>query len=165
MNMNQSRRALLAGAPVVAAAVLAGGTVALGIARTDEVDPIFAVIAEHQAALEAYLAASAIDGGLVDRTPEWIVARAVTEAAAPRREIAHEAVFTTNPTTLAGVAALLEHVAQPEFLKEDEEYPDDRQTILSTLSECVDREWKRTGQDFPLRLAAALRNIIERGQA
>jgi hypothetical protein len=163
-----TRRALLAGAPAIAAAALAGGTVAnavaIGMAKAADVDPIFALIAEHQAALEAYLAASATDGNLVDHTPAWIAARAVTESATAREELAHKAVFTTNPTTVAGVAALLGHVAQPEFLREDEEYPDDRQTLLSTLSECCDEEWKRIGQDFPLRLAAALRNIIERGR-
>jgi hypothetical protein len=167
-----SRGAILTAAPAAAAGVLLAGTavntVAIGMAKAGEVDPIFAVIAEHQAALEAYLAASAIDAALVDRTPEWIAARAVTEPAMARRLIAEKAVFTTDPTTLAGVAALLEHVAQPEFLKEDEEYPDDGQTLLSTLNDCDDCEmceWKRTAQDFPLRVAAALRSIIERGRA
>jgi hypothetical protein len=46
-----SRRALLAGAPAVAAAALAGGAAAnaLAIAETKaaEVDPIFAVIKRH----------------------------------------------------------------------------------------------------------------------
>jgi hypothetical protein len=48
-----SRRALLAGAPAVAAAALAGGTVtnALVIAEAKAaVDPIFGVIAEHRIA-------------------------------------------------------------------------------------------------------------------
>lgn len=65
-----------------------------------ELDPIFAVIREHEAALTAYLEASAIDGDLVDHTPEWIAARAVTEPAMAREIVAHKAVFTTAPTTV-----------------------------------------------------------------
>jgi hypothetical protein len=53
-----TRRALLAGAPAVAAAALAGGTAvnALSIveAKATEFDPIFAVIAEHRAAWTRY---------------------------------------------------------------------------------------------------------------
>jgi hypothetical protein len=50
-----TRRALLAGAPAVAAAALAGATainaVAIAEAKAAEVDPIFAIIERHGAAL------------------------------------------------------------------------------------------------------------------
>ncbi len=156
------RRALLAGAPAVAAAALAGGTVinalAIAEAKACTADPIFAVIAEHQAALKAYLAASHVDGGLMDHSPEWEIARPVTLAAEARERLALEAVFATAPTTLAGVAALLAHVGQHEFLDEEADHSD-RETLLSTLNEGFP-EWKRIGQDFPLRLAATLRSLI-----
>jgi hypothetical protein len=45
-----------------------------------------------------------------------------------REKLAHKAVFTISPTTVAGVAALLEHVAQPEFLREDEALTTDRRS-------------------------------------
>jgi hypothetical protein len=51
-----TRRAVLAGAPAVAAGALAAGTaanaVAVAMARATEVDPIFAVIERHRAAWE-----------------------------------------------------------------------------------------------------------------
>jgi hypothetical protein len=48
---------------------------------TDNADPIFAVLAEHRAAMKAYLAASAVSGALADGTPEWETANKVTQAA------------------------------------------------------------------------------------
>jgi hypothetical protein len=164
-----SRRALLMGFAAAATPIAPALANALGEPAPAMADPIFAVIAEHQAALKAYLQADAIKGGLMDHTPEWIAARAVTDSAEARELIAHKAVFTTAPTTVSGAAALLEHVAQPEYLVEYEEYyeehPEDRQTLLSTLNECQLIEWKKRGQDFPLMLAGALRNIISRGQS
>ena len=60
------RRALLAGAPAVAVAALAGGTVAngvtIGMAKAGEVDPVLAVIDRHRSALEQYDATHAILG-------------------------------------------------------------------------------------------------------
>jgi hypothetical protein len=56
-----TRRALLAGAPAVAAAALAGATainaVAIAEAKAAEVDPIFAIIERHGAALDHLQAA------------------------------------------------------------------------------------------------------------
>jgi hypothetical protein len=58
-----SRRALLAGAPVAAAAALAGGTianaVAISMAKAGEVDPVFAAIECERAAYADYLATGA----------------------------------------------------------------------------------------------------------
>jgi hypothetical protein len=50
-----SRRAILTAAPAAAAAAVARGAianVALGAAKAGEVDPIFAVIERHRAAIE-----------------------------------------------------------------------------------------------------------------
>jgi hypothetical protein len=54
--------------------------------------------------------------------------------------------------------ARLEHVALQEFLDPDDE-TGDRQTFLATFNECYG-EWKRIGQDFPVRIAEAVRNPI-----
>jgi hypothetical protein len=168
-----SRRALLAGAPAAAAALATGAAadaLAVATGKPTEVEPIFSIIAEHQAALESYLAASAAESELFDDTPEWIVAHAAAESAWDREVVARKAVFTTDPTTVAGILALLEHVSQHEFLKDKDEqylrkYPNERGlTILSALGE-YDNEWRWIGKKFPLRIATALRNIIERGQA
>src|ERR1700754_4902469 len=88
-----TRRALLAGAPVAAAAALAGGTVANGIARAGEIDPIFAVIAEHQAAFEGVIAAYAREGRTGDDDE-------ITDAAQERAGDAGYDLFTTAPTTV-----------------------------------------------------------------
>ena len=85
MNTVQSRRALLAGAPVAAAAALAGTTVALAIPRTADVDPIFDVIAEHQAAAEEYTRAVMVSGAM---------------AAMDRTKIPDTTLPTPQPTTL-----------------------------------------------------------------
>jgi hypothetical protein len=117
-----SRRAILTAAPVAAAA-LAGGTVGFGIAKAGEVDPIFAVLGEHRTAVKAYLSASDIDGRLASDTPEWNVAHAVTQEAIKREYAAFTAVLTTDPTTLAGGVALLDHVGQDHFLGEGPDAP------------------------------------------
>jgi hypothetical protein len=57
--ISTSCRALLAGAPAVAAAALAAGTaanvIATGLAKAAEADPIFALIEEHREATREWL--------------------------------------------------------------------------------------------------------------
>jgi hypothetical protein len=65
-------------------------------------DPIYEMLAEHRATVEAYLAASSKDGELEDGTPEWQEASAVTQAAIKREREAALAVLTTDPTTIVG---------------------------------------------------------------
>ena len=137
MNTVQSRRALLAGAPAAAAAALAGGTlanaVATGMAKAGEVDPVFAAIAEHVAATKAHVAACSISGWLVDGTRDWETENAVTEAAMERAHDAWFALVTAQPTTVAGVAALLEHVGRNEFFDETAKPGDEGfETVLSS---------------------------------
>jgi hypothetical protein len=147
-----TRRALLAGAPVAAAAALAGGTVAnalaIGMTKAAEIDPIFAVIAEHQAAYVGVIAAYGREDREYDDDE-------ITDAAHERAGDAGYDLFTTAPTTVAGVAALL------GYLGTDDMAYNPKQTIL---------EWSHGGngeavREFPTFLAAALRNIIERGQS
>jgi hypothetical protein len=128
LTMVASRRSILFGlaagvvaSPAVASSLLpavtapAAETVLSGlapaVAATSEVDPIFAVLAEH--ILEHHQADPA-----AERAASWGV------------EAAIRAVLTTQPTTIEGVAALLHHVGQHECLGMDREY-EDRETVLT----------------------------------
>jgi hypothetical protein len=155
-----SRRSALAG---LAGAAAAGAT-ALPAAALG-VDPIFAVIAEHRAAVEAWIKAidAEADEELEDGTPEAEAADAASADAMDRREDAWWEVMTIQPTTLAGCVALLAHVGLPEFLKEPElEHEDGRETFLSGAI----HGWggpgscKMAAQDFPVRLAETMRALI-----
>jgi hypothetical protein len=66
-----------------------------------EDDPIFAVIAEHKAAIDAW----------VDRTDDDDEANT---KALERQEETFDRLFMVAPTTVAGVAAWLTHLAEPE---------------------------------------------------
>jgi hypothetical protein len=68
-------------------------------------------------------------------------------------------VLTTQPTTIAGVAALLEHVGQPENLTEEPD-PEQRESILSGVRE-ANLELRVAGREFPKMVAATLRAIAE----
>jgi DNA-binding SARP family transcriptional activator len=133
-----SRRALLAGTPVVAAAAMvAGTTVALAIPRTADVDPIFAAIERHREAMELEEAAhERFEALSAESDPddflEWPLEqrRAWRDEQAKRleespRNVAYDVwndlynvrsaitaeLGTTTPTTTAGLAALLQHWA------------------------------------------------------
>jgi hypothetical protein len=147
-----SRRALLTAAPAAAAGALLAGTAvnaaAVAMAKAGEVDPIFAVIAEHQAAFVAVVAAYAREDREGDDDE-------ITEAAQQRVLEAGLDLFTTPPTTLAGVVALLEHLGT------DATAYDPNLTIWEWS---LGFEWEEV-REFPWALADALRNIIARGRA
>jgi hypothetical protein len=125
-------------------------------------DPIFAVLAEHKAATNAYIAASRISGNLADGTPEWVAADEVTRAAIDRDHIATYAVLTAQPTTLAGAVALLEHVGQGQFLEHTEEAEGDEgfETVLSTWAHGDDdNKFTIASKGFVRRLGATMRSL------
>jgi hypothetical protein len=161
-----SRRALLAGVPAVAA--LAAGTTVQGLAAglAASFDPIFAVIAEHRTALEEYLRAVMVSGAMIshgpDKDPNYDSADNETRDASSREQEALRDVLTLQPTTLAGIVALLAHVALPEFLREEPEF--ENETILSAWTNSTGK-LKQASLDFPARLAETMRGLIERGQA
>jgi hypothetical protein len=161
-----SRRALLAGVPAVAA--LAAGTTVTGLAAglAASFDPIFAVIAEHRTALEEYLRAVMVSGAMIshgpDKDPNYDSADNETRGASDWEQDALYDVLTTQPTSLAGVVALLAHVALPEFLREEPEF--ENETILSAWTNSTGK-LKQASLDFPARLAETMRGLIERGQA
>jgi hypothetical protein len=107
-----TRRALLAGAPAVAAAAVAGHYPA--IAAVGEPDPIFAVIAEHQAAMMAYWNACKACAESLDCDEDEHLEKVVDETCAAHFD-ARDALFACRPTTLAGVVALLSHLAEPDY--------------------------------------------------
>jgi len=180
-----TRRALLAGAPAVAAAALAAGgavnILAMAAARPSEADPIFAVIRAHHDAMAHEVAClktiSQLDAvlphsqsawhfnyweggerppqGCAD-APEWIEAQQGIGEAYALREDAIEALLTTEPKTLAGAIALLEYVGSPE-------YPEDRnarEPILFGVVENSDDRFPDVVWAFPARLAQTMRNLI-----
>jgi hypothetical protein len=137
--------------------------------RRSAADPIFAVIAEHAAATKAYVEAVHIVGDLLEGTPDWRTADALTRAAMERWSDALLAVVTAQPTTVEGVAALLEHVGRSEYLGEEEKRSGlvETETVLSSLINGADpeHEYAFAVKTFESRLGETLRNIIERGQA
>jgi hypothetical protein len=68
-----------------------------------EADPIFAVIAEHRAAVRAYCAA-------FDEDDEDLVAETGSDHVDALAEL-----VSCRPTTLRGVVALLEHLGEPDY--------------------------------------------------
>jgi hypothetical protein len=145
-----SRRALLMGFAAAATPMAPALANALSEPAPAVADPIFAVIAEHDAAYEAVIAA--FDAHIDDEE--------ITEAAEERSMEAELPLFTTAPTTIAGVAALLAYLGRDARSNPDE-------TILVDATEWGPGAGELPGavRALPRFLAAALRNIIERGQA
>jgi hypothetical protein len=129
-----------------------GGMICEGASRSLRAgvgDPIFAVIAEHRAAVEAEAQPTTLPG--------------VAALLRPVDDALWE-VLTTQPTTLPGVAALLHHVGQLEFMgfdKDDPHWTADGETVLSVLSHGGDEcDFARAAREFPTRLAATVRSLI-----
>jgi hypothetical protein len=143
---NVSRRSALVGLSLAATSAV-GSACALS-----EVDPILAVIAEHRTAQEALHAAADVPDADYDQTA-W-------DCADGRAIDAELPLFTTEPTTIAGVAALLEYVGSdvhPCLLSEPEGI-----TVLSYAYGWDNNpaviEATRT---FPRRIGETLRRLIE----
>jgi hypothetical protein len=128
--MNLSRRAALARLSVAAGAVaLPAAASALGGTHhgATAADPIFAAIEEYKIAVaERSTALSATwDGdnpalaGLPKNAPACIAAEAAHDEAFDREWDAFDALFTTTPTTVAGVAALLEQLVVDPYASKD----------------------------------------------
>jgi hypothetical protein len=118
-------------------------------------DPTFSAILAHLTAVAAYLDHSDSEG---DSHESDRISNALMDAC----DEPMKTVFTTQPTTLEGVAALLEHAGRNEFLHESDldGALHRRDTFLSSYNECCLGESKRFGQDFPLRLAGTVRRLI-----
>jgi hypothetical protein len=101
-----------------------------------EDDPIFAVIAEHKAAIEAW----ADD---VDDDDE------ANTKALDRQEETFDRLFMVAPTTVAGVAAWLTHLAEPE-------HPGGR-SIVASIGEYYDTDFHAVVVQQFFSAAAVLR--------
>jgi hypothetical protein len=151
-----SRRTILARA--AAAAALAGGVianaVAIGTSRPTKADPVLAVIREHLEAQEELKAACDANDLEMDECPR-------KEAAQRRAGGAELPLFTTRPTTLLGIAALLMYVTSEahEICRED-----DGQTVIKYA-----RGWKNDTEllaalkRFPQHVDDAFQAITEGG--
>ncbi len=124
------------------------------VPRRSATDPIFDVITKHTEATKAYGKACRKSGALRDYAPKWKAAHAVTLAAAKQEKNTLMNVLKRQPTTPAGVAALLDHISLPEFL-EKEERIEMRNSVLSGALE-ADDEYKAAALDFPRRIAATM---------
>jgi hypothetical protein len=114
-----SRRALLAGAP--AAALVAGAAtsgLAAALANPSGVDPVFAAIAEYKAAVQAR--SIVLDN--VDNEEAYPSERAWDQAqgqASDREQDAINAILESEPTTIAGIAAVLEILGTDLYTDDD----------------------------------------------
>jgi hypothetical protein len=118
------------------------------LAATSEPDPIFAVIAEHQTAIEAHVrAVEEYD----EDTPSEVYQRS---------DDALWELLTVQPTTLAGIAALLHHVGQDQWLDLDDSDVEGNETVLSAAHS----DFPQAAQEFPVCLAEIMRAILARGR-
>jgi hypothetical protein len=128
------------------------------------VDPIFEVIAEHKAAVDAHWVTSRatwdMGGGPADEprdSPTHVAAEKANDLASDRESEAMGELFATAPTTVAGVAALLEHLAAPEWPRSD----DTESVIRSAYANMDHDEGNDNDVDTQLRtISAVLRAAV-----
>jgi hypothetical protein len=142
----------LAGAPAVAAVALAAGTAAntLAIAVARQSDETFELIEAHKAAVAAYSAECEADEGFFSED--------LMVAAMDAELDAREDLLICQPTTVAGVAALLEHLGRPEWLGTGTGEHDDESVLSGAIA--MDGALKAAALQMPGILASALRSII-----
>jgi hypothetical protein len=125
-----TRRALLAGAPAVAAAALAGGTiantVAIGTAKAAEIDPVYAAIQRVRDAHVVYSAASEAESN-ISAPPrkgtrayrmwreEYGRIEAEHTAACHQMWNARDAFLVTPPISPDGLIAYLAFIDEPAY--------------------------------------------------
>jgi hypothetical protein len=148
-----SRRSALAGLSVAAAA----GVAALPAAAT-EVDPIFGVIAAHQAAAVNWGRILRIYGKMRENDPNIKAARIEERTTAKATDACLWDVLHVQPTSLEGIAALLDYLGQPAFF--DPDFSTD--TVLSAAADPGDMDcpFARAVREFPARLAETVRSLI-----
>jgi hypothetical protein len=143
MTNDISRRSILVRATAGAAAS------ALPIASTAAlVDPVFAVIAEHRAAHDAVLAASGLPDSEYDRIDAIAIATELP-------------LFTTDPTTIAGVATLLEYVGSDVHPCLGTDHEDGTTTLSYAYGWEGNPEMVEATRTFPRRIGETLRHLIE----
>jgi hypothetical protein len=137
MDNSESRRRFLRTAALGAAA--AATTLPVVPAVAGQADPIFAVI-------EAHKRADALGNSVSDDDASELWSEAYHEACV--------ALFTTKPTSLAGVAAVLEYVNRHEY---DDEIA--YSILANTSFECLDEELTQASRAFLPMIASVVRDI------
>src|SRR6516165_1683785 len=114
MTTKLSRRSALAALASTAAATASGPVQAIA-----EPDPIFALIERHRAASDAYSAGVSAYGRAEEQKlpDEMIQAEEQVPAASTARKESIEDLLSTEPTTIAGIAAVLDYVNEPPWVK------------------------------------------------
>jgi hypothetical protein len=138
-----------------AAALAAGaatGGIATALAATSEADPIFAAIAAHRAAIEFYTLQ-------LDELDEDTPLQTLT-----RCDDTLWDVLTVEPTTMAGVVALLEYVGHHEFLDDDALGEDSLENTVLSAAFQAGGELEQAAQNFPPSLAETVRSILAHGR-
>ena len=121
-------------------------------------DPIFALIERHRGATRAFSAAVSNKAKVQaahwpwSDAPERIAADAQHDAASDARHEAIEDLLSTQPTTIAGVAAVLDYVNEPSWGEEQ----DDKETILVEAFETSEE----AALAFLPMIAATLRRLV-----
>jgi hypothetical protein len=111
-------------------------------------------MAAHRAACRAYHQASWKSDHMKGGTPQEEAAVDYMNATMEREGEVLEALLNCRPTTLAGVAAVLDHLSLPEFLIEGRPGTG-MSTTLEGRFECK----SRAAQKYPGRLAAVVRKV------
>jgi hypothetical protein len=92
--------------------------------------------------------------------PEWIKAQLAIGEVSDRQSDLMLALLTTAPTTIEGVAALLERLGAATFPEEQD--VDGAEPLLANMCEWYDKRVAEAAAAFHTMLAAALRKIAER---
>jgi hypothetical protein len=117
------------------------------------------VIAKHWIVVGEKYHAIRLDGVTPWDAPEGEAVRAAVQDAYKREREHLLQVLTVQPTTLAGVQAVLNYLGQDEFLNFGEDGFSD-ETVLSAWSNCDYEEITEAAKAFPARLAATMRSLI-----
>jgi hypothetical protein len=166
----------------IAALGSAAAVPAVAFAGPATADPIFELIADHREAMKAYTAAvhaaNRLSEVLPDEqqhwfwtadapdlpadcadAPEWIDAQLALSRAGEAIEDALFEVLTTVPTTLAGVAAVLDHVSLPMFPDDDPPGGSGDPRILENAFGNVYEDVGDIGDNFLPEIAEAVRRL------
>jgi hypothetical protein len=122
-----------------------------------ELEPIFGLIEKHTAACDAARAISDVQSTMSPRNPRYEATQGRFSEAIEREREVLVALLSCQRTTLAGVVAVLEHAGRADWAHAG----DSEETVLIDAQK---REMEQA-KAFPTHLAAALCNIIGRGQA
>jgi hypothetical protein len=177
--MSPSRRTVLAGISVAVAPAVAAVDKSLGAVAFPD-DPIFAAIEAYDRSVERKVAlqnkADDVHAALPDEhttwsmnvgdgrwppeecgdAPEWIDLQLAIGEAIEKQCDLEIALLTTAPTTIEGAAALLDRLADPEFLHERGM---GAESLLSVAGLSYDERVQDAAEAFPAALATALRKI------